>query len=440
MTASSITSFILTAALAITLSACSEKELILKGERTAVLPALDFVTIDADAAGEGAQLGDARINRAFTHAGGTAGHAIGHLSLSESLSPIWQANIEKAPDITVELAQPVIANDAVYALGGDGRLHALDLNDGTALWTQEVEVLIDEPLPGIAGGIAASDNHIVAHASQFDLVSLDPATGEVRWRVTHPERLKGGPTLVNEEGVLVSDVNGELYLYDLKTGAGLWQRAGLPTNTVVFGAPAPAFAAAEVVLAGAGGEIAIYDPASGDLLWADSLASLNPRTPLQELGDVLAHPVHDGSLLFVISQSGRMVAFQAATGIEIWEQPISSIEMPWVAGDTIFVTSVDGRLYSLRRNDGAARWIAEMPGALPLGTFASESIPSFSMPVVASERVYVLDRNGHLRGYNAQTGAQLSDQSLSGTFTTPPTVAQESLILLNHQGTLFVYR
>lgn len=440
MTPSSITSFVLTAALAVTLSACSEKELILKGERTAVLPALDFVTIDADAAGEGAQLGDARINRTFTHAGGSSGHAIGHLSLSESLSPIWQANIEKAPDITVELAQPVIANDAVYALGGDGRLHALNLYDGTALWTQEVEVLIDEPLPGIAGGIAASDNHIVAHASQFDLVSLDPATGEVRWRVTHPERLKGGPTLVNEEGVLVSDVNGELYLYDLKTGAGLWQRAGLPTNTVVFGAPAPAFAAAEVVLAGAGGEIAIYDPASGDLLWADSLASLNPRTPLQELGDVLAHPVHDGSLLFVISQSGRMVAFQAATGIEIWEQPISSIEMPWVAGDTIFVTSVDGRLYSLRRNDGAARWIAEMPGALPLGTFASENIPSFSMPVVASKRVYVLDRNGHLRSYNVQTGAQLSDQSLSGTFTTPPTVAQESLILLNHQGTLFVYR
>ena len=70
MTGSSITSFILTAALAVTLSACSEKELILKGERTAVLPALDFVTIDADAAGEGAQLGDARINRAFTHAGG----------------------------------------------------------------------------------------------------------------------------------------------------------------------------------------------------------------------------------------------------------------------------------------------------------------------------------------------------------------------------------
>ena len=440
MTPSSITSFVLTAALAVTLSACSEKELILKGERTAVLPALDFVTIDADAAGEGAQLGSARINRAFTHAGGTSGHAIGHLSLSESLSPIWQASIEKAPDITVELAQPVIANDAVYALGGDGRLHALNLNDGTALWTQEVEVLIDEPLPGVAGGVAASDNHIVAHASQFDLVSLDPTTGEVRWRVTHPERLKGGPTLVNEEGVLVSDVNGELYLYDLKTGAGLWQRAGLPTNTVVFGAPAPAFAAAEVVLAGAGGEIAIYDPASGDLLWADSLASLNPRTPLQELGDVLAHPVHDGSLLFVISQSGRMVAFQAATGIEIWEQPISSIEMPWVAGDTIFVTSVDGRLYSLRRNDGAARWITEMPGALPLGTFASENIPSFSMPVVASERVYVLDRNGHLRSYNAQTGAQLSDQSLSGTFTTPPTVAQESLILLNHQGTLFVYR
>ena len=58
-------------------------------------------------------------------------------------------------------------------------------------------------------------------------------------------------------------------------------------------------------------------PLPGDLFWADSLASFNPRTPLQELGDVRAHPVHDGKLIFVMSQSGRMAAYQAASGIDM---------------------------------------------------------------------------------------------------------------------------
>ena len=27
--------------------------------------------------------------------------------------------------------------------------------------------------------------------------------------------------------------------------------------------------------------------------------------------------------------------------------------------------TIDGRLYSLRRNDGVVRWIVDLPGALP---------------------------------------------------------------------------
>ncbi|MGC6518165.1 MAG: PQQ-binding-like beta-propeller repeat protein [Candidatus Puniceispirillaceae bacterium] len=422
------------------LGACSDPELILPGERTAILPEKQIIQINDDALAEGARLGNAMVNETYGHAGMTSGHDGGHLSLSWPVSLRWSASVEGVDDTTVELAAPVIAHDQLYALGADGQLHAFAVADGAKKWAVFVEALSDDPWAGIAGGIAANETQLVAHASNYKLVSLSPQTGEELWSVTHSERLKGGPTLLSDEAVMVTDINGRLYVYDMQGGNPLWERSGLRSNTVVFGAPAPAFAGDEVVLAGAGGEVSVYDAASGDLLWADSLASFNPRTPLQELGDVRAHPVHDGKLIFVIAQSGRMVAYQAVTGIDIWEKPLTAIEMPWLAGETIYTMTIDGRLYALRRSDGAARWMAELPGALEIGEIASETVPRYANPIVASGNVFVIGRGGNVHIFDANTGAAIQQFSTPGPVTTAPVVAQESLVILNSKGKLRLYR
>ena len=76
---------------------------------------------------------------------------------------------------------------------------------------------------------------------------------------------------------------------------------------------------------------------SGVLLWADSLASFNPRTPLERLGDIRAFAATDKKNAYFISQSGRMSAFEVNSGIELWAKPLSGIEMPWIVENTIFV-------------------------------------------------------------------------------------------------------
>ena len=431
---------LLTGACLFALSACSEPELILPGERTSILPALTLAEINAQAAAEDAGLGEPQLNEIFGHAGVSSGHAGGHLSLEWPVSPLWTSSVEGADDVTVELAQPIIAHGAVYALGADGQLHAFDTADGSARWSQFVEVLTDDPWAGIAGGIAADQDHLIAHISQYDLVSFNPQNGEVIWSITHDERLKGGPTLLADEAVMVSDINGRLYVYGLETGQPYWERSGQSSNTIVFGAPAPAYAGNEVVVAGAGGEISVYDAASGDLFWADSLASFNPRTPLQELGDVRAHPVHDGKLIFVMSQSGRMVAYQAASGIDIWEQALTAIELPWLAGDTLYVMTIDGRLFALRRSDGEVRWMAELPDALPAGVIASETVPRYVNPIVASGQVFVIARGGAVHVFDAQTGAKTEEFSTPSMVTTAPAIAQNMLVIINNKGTITAYR
>ncbi len=183
----------------------------------------------------------------------------------------------------------------------------------------------------------------------------------------------------------------------------------------------------------------MLDADNGDVIWSDSLATFNPRTPLQGLGDIRAHPVHDGGLVFAVSQSGRTAAFAVRSGLLLWDLPIGGIEMPWVAGDSVFMVTLDGRLYAIRRNDGAIRWVAELPGALPIGSVAAENIPRYVGPVVAAGKVIVVSENGDILLFNADTGALDDDADVGGRVVTAPQLAAGMMFVLDNSGTLTAF-
>jgi outer membrane protein assembly factor BamB len=207
----------------------------------------------------------------------------------------------------------------------------------------------------------------------------------------------------------------------------------------MFGSPAPAFANGELVLVGAHGEVTYFSAVDGELQWTDSVAVFNPRTPIEGIGDVRAHPVHDGGMLFVISQSGRIAAFNARSGLLVWDQPIGGIEMPWLAGETLFVVGLDGRLYALRRLDGAVRWVAELPGAVAADVVVAEDPPRYVGPIVAGGKVMVISKSGQLHVFNPDTGVEIEKKSLGMTVLTSPQVAAGRLFVMGNGGTLNAY-
>ena len=99
----------------------------------------------------------------------------------------------------------------------------------------------------------------------------------------------------------------------------------------------------------------------------------------------------------------------------MWERKIAGLEMPWVSGETIFVLSLDGRLYALRRSDGAVRWITELEGAVPIEL--SFENRRYLGPVVAGDRVYVVSRAGTVLGFDPDTGAQLDSAAVGTEFS-----------------------
>ena len=418
------------------LAACSPPEAILKGTRISVLPEITLEAISDDARAEGAGL-PAIVNvNSAPMPGLSAGHAGGNPRLEAPLSEAWRANIGGTGSELTELAQPVVGDGRVYTVAPNGVVAAFDVRDGGQIWSVRIEDIEDDPLPGIAGGLALSREGLVVHAGGRRLALLKPSDGTIIWGVEVDIPLRGSPTIIGSDRVAVTDLDGNMTIVTLVSGERIWQHFGIVNNTVIFGAPAPAFANDEIVLAGAGGEVSYFDAATGELLWTDSVASLLPRTPIQGLGDVRATPVHDGGLIFVVSQSGRFVAFSARTGLPVWERAIGGIEMPWVAGESVFVLSIDGRLYALRRSDGAVRWITELDGAVPVDLVVPEKPPRYVGPIVAGDRVYVVSRGGAVQAFDASTGAAGEVFSTGRDILTPPQIAGGRMFLLGRNGTL----
>ena len=421
------------------MAGCSEPELVLPGERIAVTQQVEHLTANQQAMAEGAGLSAPLTTLTASHPGLNAGHAGGHLALDLPLEERWDVEIGTGGGEFVELAVPVVGAGHVFAVSASGEVSAIEIETGNLSWRVSIEDFEDDVIPGIAGGLAISGSTVFVHGGGHNLAALSVEDGSVIWSQRFQLPLRGGPTVYAKKALAVTDIDANLFMLRIDNGSVLWDRAGLPSGTIVYGAPSPAIYDNQIAVAAHGGELSLLDADNGDVIWSDNLATFNPRTPLQGLGDIRAHPVHDGGLVFAVSQSGRTAAFAVRSGLLLWELPIGGIEMPWVAGDSVFIVTLDGRLYAIRRNDGAIRWVAELPGALPIGAVAADDIPRYVGPVVAAGKVIIVAEDGNILLFNADTGALEDEADVGGRIVTAPQLAAGMMFVLDNSGTLTAF-
>ena len=419
---------------------CSESELVLDGDRIAIMTTNDIVFPDPAALVEGAGLPDVIANLNAGHPGLTPGHTGGNVKADLPFKKVWRTSIGGEGNELTDLAQPVIANGQVFTVAPNGIVTAFDIENGKLNWQVTIETFSDDPLPGIAGGLAVSGDKLFVHAGGQNFAALAVKDGSPIWSVTSLLPVRGGPTIIGKDAVVITNLDGNVLTYGTGDGALIWQRAGLPVNTVVYGAPSPAFSGNQLAIAGYGGDISLLEASSGQVTWSDSLAAFSPRTPLQGLGDIRAHPVHDGGVVFAVSQAGQTAAFNARSGLLLWNQPIGGIEMPWLAGKSMFLMTIDGRLYALRRNDGAVRWVVDLPDALPKGIVASEDIPRYVGPVVVEGKVMVISKSGKLFSFNADAGDGKETLRVGSDVVTPPQLGAGMMFVLSNNGSLAAFR
>ena len=159
----------------------------------------------------------------------------------------------------------------------------------------------------------------------------------------------------------------------------------------------------------------VFIGSSAKVLWALSArdGSILWNQPLH--GTISGRPLYcaETGLVYVGADDGSLSAFDAASGEQRWvyaaHGPIAS--QPVFAGDSLYVTSGENRVYALEARTGKWRWQYDREAP---DSFTIRGYPS---PLVVGNRVYVGFSDGYLACLSASTGDVSWARSLAGDAT-----------------------
>ncbi|MET7988773.1 serine/threonine-protein kinase [Streptomyces sp. NPDC005281] len=300
---------------------------------------------------------------------------------------------------------------------------AVDPNSGKVLWSRSdtgKASTFATPAPVLSGGLL-----LVGDGEGHRLIALDPGTGATRWsrdvtrydgRIAHVDGM-----------VLLTGPDSEVIALNAATGEEKWRHAIPGVNLPQFHSFGDG--AAYVVSAPTATEtrVAAVDPQTGATTWRRTLSGelsvvaahdgsvwFTSVTVDQYTDAVLRYDVTDrrihrtalripqaqaqvavqGDVAYLLGYDGSLVAVNTKTSKQLWrvETSVSKASAPTVAGRRLYLTAVDGRLLAVDTGRGA---LLGQTRARPDGDRGS-LVSALPAPLTAGTRVYATAPDGSL--------------------------------------------
>ena len=409
----------------------------LPGDRVAVLLFDSELKVDPEVAELAIRLPRPVENPDWSLAGGRSSHVMHHLALGEAPRIVWRQSAGSgSSSSSVLTAAPIIAAGKVFTMDARGQVMAFMADTGRRLWGVETTPK-GEDSAVVGGGIGYSNEMIYAGTGYAEVVALSAQDGKERWRSNVPAPVRAAPT-VAEGRVFVVTLDNQIIALNAETGERIWGYAGISEVAGLLGGASPAVDRDMVIAPFSSGEIFALRMENGRVLWSDNLTAVRRVDAVSSLADVRGRPVIDRDMVFALSHSGRMVGVDRRSGARVWERDIGGVEMPWVAGDYVFVVTNGSELVALTRNQGRIHWITRLP------RFEDEEDRegpiNWAGPVLAGDRLIVAGSDSKALSVSPYTGEILGEISLPDGVMVAPVVAGNTLYFLTNDAELIALR
>jgi outer membrane protein assembly factor BamB len=427
---------------ALALSACGgkEKEVLLQGERITILSAEESLSADRSAAQRRVSLPNEKTVTSWGQVGGNAAHTVGHAKLAASVNQVWSRSLGAGSGKDEQIFhQPVAVDGVIYTLLPNGSIRAVEAAKGKSVWRTQIKGIKESSHFKYSGGLAVSDDILIATTGAGQAIGFDRKTGKELWRrdVLIPTR---AAPIAYAGRVFVIGHNNQVFALKASDGSVLWTHNGIAESLSLLTAGAAAADGNIVVVPYSSGEIYALNAQNGTYFWHDALALNVKADPFSALVDVTAPPVIDGEVLFAVNHNGRLGAFSVAGGERLWEVELSATQQPWVAGDLIFITTENNRLAAISREDGKIRWVKDLDSKIPARKKKKAAKRFWGAPILAGGRVLVTSDDGFAFAVNPLSGELIRIGEIAKNIRVAPLVIDDTLIFLTQDGRLIAYR
>ena len=408
----------------------------LPGKREAVAAARRGLTVDENA--PKVVLPPPVRNAAWPQAGGNPAHLMGNLAANARLAEAWRADIGEGGGYRRKiLAQPVSFGGVVYTMDSDATVSAFQLSTGARLWRADT-VPDDLDSTNVGGGICFDQGTVYAANGVSQLVALDAAKGAAKWRKDIGAPARSAPTVADGR-IFVTTIEDKLLAMAAEDGRPLWTHQASDTTSAMLGQPAPAYARGLVVAGFGSGELAAVRADSGVAVWTDNLGAARGRASLADFLSVRGAPVISGGQVFAIGMGGLAVGIDLPTGRRLWEREVAGEDTPYVAGDWLFLISLQQEMAAVSLADGRIPWITPLPRWD--NPEKQKDTLTWYGPVLVGDRLVVTGTNEDALSISPFTGEILGRQTLSAAAApVSPIVVDGTLLVVSDDGRLLALR
>jgi outer membrane protein assembly factor BamB len=315
------------------------------------------------------------------------------------------------------------SGDTVYAAGHSGKVRALDAANGKQRWQVDTDLELSAG-PGVGSGL------VVVGTGDGDVVALDATDGKERWKTRVSGEILASP-LVDGEKVIVRSVEGRLRSLSASTGKEDWLVEDVVPRLSLRGTATPVAVGSDVVVSGFDtGKVMAVTLSKGEILWQTQLSTPQGRTELQRLSDVDSAVVVSGKDIYAVGYQGRVAMLALDNGQVWWSRDMSSYRGLAIDDDQVYVSTSDGDVVAMRRNDGAVVW--QQKGL---------ARRTLSAPAVDGDAVIVGDFDGYLHWLDRSTGRFVAREHPGDErIAAAPLVVDGRVFVIDEGGNLKAYR
>jgi outer membrane protein assembly factor BamB len=409
----------------------------LPGERISVMGADTEAKPDADA-------GDVRlprpvVNDSWPQSGGFASFAMHHLELGDNPQIAWTADVGAGSGSERQLlTPPVVAEGRVYVKDAQGTVSAFEAATGKLLWRKTLEPEKARDSNEFGGGLAFYGGRLFATTGFAVVFALDPATGDEVWRTAISAPVRGAPTVFHDRVFAIS-IDSRLHALAAADGSSQWDYAALSETAAFMAGTSPSASGALIVAPFSSGELVALQADTGKQAWNESLIGQRsgPGGPVAAMTDIRGRPVIDNDRAIAIGSGGLLAAFDLRTGARVWERRLAGAQTPWVAGAHVFIITDNAEVVCLNRSNGKINWVT------PLTAYSDEKKRDpvlWAGPVLAGDRLLIGGSTGELLSLSPYDGRPLGKLNLGSPIMIAPVIADRTAYVLTDSGRLIALR
>ncbi len=377
--------------------------------------------------------------------GGNAENAVEHAIAGADFTIAWRRDIGAGSARTRQImAQPVAENGRIFVMDGEATVSAVDAQTGAVAWRASVKPEGREG-GGFGGGVALGGGKVFVSSGYRTMTAFDQSTGAMLWQTPVDVPIHGAPTVAGTK-VYVVDIDNQIIAFDTQTGEIEWSYRGIVEPARIMRASSPAVTGETVIAPMSSGEVFALRASTGQPVWQQELSRSTRTSALSDIRDIAGRPVVSRGFVYAVSHAGVLASMDVRSGQPRWQVPVASVNAPLPVGDVVYVVSKLGELTVVNRESGQVYWTRDLnegrvrqEGGF-FGFFDRTVRPTWSGPLLASNRLVLTNSDGELVALNPKTGEVTATLRLGAPAFVAPSAYNGALLVVTDRGELISIR